>query len=159
MNIHKKITEIGFTQCDFMRPVWSGIDCLYIMVNDDKEYIYIDGKNTLVEKQHPKGDSFYHLKFSNSIDIYLYLKSHRVIKELWISGLDKNDFLSLKKASTPKSSGVISVRNVDQLYEGVISIYSYDKNHPVQINSVNDIISLFPKNIQRDFILNSVLNK
>lgn len=136
MNIHKKITEMGFRKCSFHKPEWnreSGKDEMvidnYIVDNkwdrETRKYIRV-----LKKKDHPKWDTFYKMQFTKDITLWLYLEKTSIIKYIWIEG--------------------------DKIDNGVKLIYDWAKP-PCQINSKIDIIRLFPKEIQRDFLINSII--
>lgn len=124
---------MGFKQCEFRKPEYdykTGIESM-VLDNVEKKHDYINGKWTAIEieKKHPKWDKFYCLKFSEQITVWMYIERQSTIKNIWIEGKFK---------------------------KGVENIYSYGK--PLQFNSKNDIINLFPKEIKRDFILNSLFS-
>lgn len=125
---------MGFRKCAFHKPEWDSKARKETMVVDD--YV-VDTKwnrttrtwdKTLKKKEHPKWDSFYKLDFTKELKLWLYLENNSVIKYIWIEG---------------------------ERVHGVKQIYDWSKP-PCAINSKIDIIRLFPKDIQRDFVLNSI---
>jgi hypothetical protein len=137
MNIHKKITDMGFKRCDFYKTDTDYRTSKTKMVRDNVESKTErkDGKFVSVEvvKNHPKWDAFYCLQFTQNLRLWMYVEGQRRIREIWIDG--------------------------DRVKNGVEEIYSWSNfNPPVQINSKLDLIKLFPKDIQRDFVLNSLFD-
>jgi len=138
MNIHKKITNMGFKKCAFHKVSY-GSDTTrssasqQLMVIDDTETKseYVNGKwvSTLSTKKHPKWDSFYCLQFTSNLKVWMYVEKQRVIKTIWIEG--------------------------ERVKYGVEKIYEHSSKS-FQMNGKDDIIRLFPKDIQRDFILTSL---
>jgi hypothetical protein len=130
MNIHKKLTSMGFSVCsphritnDWREP--------YRMIPDDKliENKLINGKWIKVEskKIHPKWQKFYKLNFDVNLTIWIKTNQN-VINDIWIEGLSIED--------------------------GVRNIYTYVSNNA--IFNKNDILKKLPIKVQRDFILNDI---
>lgn len=125
---------MGFRKCAFHKTEWDTNLRRETMVIDDH---VIDTKwnrttrtwdKTVKKKQHPKWDSFYKLEFTKELRLWLYLENNSEIKYIWLEGERVN---------------------------GVKQIYDWLRPACV-INSKIDIIRLFPKDIQRDFVLNSI---
>lgn len=137
MNIHKKITNMGFKKCAFhkINMAVTSRDVGYSMILDDIEIknVYINGKytQTVNKKSHPKWDSFYCLEFSHNLMVWMYVEKQSVIKTIWLEG--------------------------ERVKHGVEIIYEHSSKS-FQMNGKGDIIRLFPKDIQRDFILNSLFD-
>jgi hypothetical protein len=130
MNIHKKLTSMGFSVCSphKMTNEWREP---YRMIPDDKETErkLINGKWLYVEvkKVHPKWQKFYNLKFDETLTIWI--KTIRnVLCDIWLEGKSIED--------------------------GVKSIYTYNQSN--NILNRNDILKKLPTKVQRDFILNDI---
>lgn len=125
---------MGFKQCEFHKPSYdykSGTESM-VLDNVEKKTDYKSGKwaTIEVEKKHPKWDKFYKLIFSENITVWMYIERQSTITNIWIEG--------------------------NRVKNGLELIYNY--KNPLQFNSKSDIINLFPKEIKRDFILNSLFS-
>lgn len=126
---------MGFRKCAFHKPEWNsekGRDTMVIdnyVVNSKWNRETRKYDRILKKKEHPKWDGFYKMQFTKDITLWLYLEKTSIIKYIWIEG--------------------------DKVENGVKVIYDWSKPDCV-INSKIDIIRLFPKDIQRDFVLNSI---
>jgi len=105
----------------------------YKMVPDDyvMEPKFINGKrvSVKVKKIHPKWRMFYKLVFVEGINIWVDTDKGQ-IKTIWLEGNIAKD--------------------------GVEEIYEFYRHGSFLLESKKDIIKLFPKNIQRDFILKDI---
>lgn len=126
---------MGFRKCEFHKV---SNDCgsdRDSMILDDVETksVYQGGKRVVVErkKEHPKWDSFYKLDFTDTLKIWMYVEKQSIIKKIWIEG--------------------------DRIKNGVELIYDSDRNS-VKINGRRDIVLLFPQDVRRDFIINSLFD-
>lgn len=133
MNAHKKLIDMGFKKCEphqKKRDDWSDP---YKMVPDDcaSEDKFINGKrvSVKVKKVHSKWRIFYKMVFVEGINIWVDTDKGQ-IKTIWLEG-------SIAK-------------------DGVEEIYECYKHGSFLLESKKDIIKLFPKNIQRDFILKDI---
>jgi hypothetical protein len=92
------------------------------------EIKFVDGKRTELKtkKVHQKSRLFYKMKFSEDITI-------------WIDTINSQIFFIYIEGTSIK--------------DGVETIYNFYNMSSIVLNSKRDIIKLFPKYIQRDFIL------
>jgi hypothetical protein len=133
MNMHKKLTQFGFKKCAFLKLDSNYKTSVSSMVPDNtmRKTEMVGGKwiHTEVKKTHPKWDTFYFLQFSENIKIWILVKSN-VINEVYME---------------------------DQ--KGASRIYNDDNiKDKIRIDGRSDIIRLFPKEVQRDFIINSLFD-
>lgn len=107
----------------------------YKMVPDTHEMKHqvLNGKRSYVQvkKEHPKWRIFYKLIFNEAINIWVDTDKGQ-IKTVWLEGPIAKD-------------------NVEEIYE-------YYKNGVILLESKRDIIKLFPKAVQRDFIINDLFS-
>ena len=105
----------------------------YKMVPDTHEMKHqvLNGKRSYVEvkKEHPKWRIFYKLVFNESINIWVDTDKGQ-IKTIWLEGSIAKD-------------------NVEEIYRHYMS-------GDLILESKRDIIKLFPKAVQRDFIINDL---
>lgn len=132
MNIHKKLISIGFKRCEPHKPSDNWREPSR-MIADDKEVktVFKEGKWIRLEKKkiHPKWEQFYLLEFDSNLNIWI--KANRDhIKQLWLQGDEIKD----KWGHT-----IIQEINIDN-----------------NLKSKSDIISLFPKRLQRDLIISEL---
>lgn len=133
MNTHKKLLNMGFKRCEPHHKHYDNYSEPYRMVPDvyANETKVINGKRTVVtvKKVHPKWRQFYKLIFTEGINIWVDTDKGQ-IKTIYLEGnIAKN---------------------------GVEEIYEFYKHGSFLLESKKDIIKLFPKSIQRDFILNDL---
>jgi hypothetical protein len=83
------------------------------------------------KKIHPKWRMFYKMIFTDAISIWVDSEKGQ-IKTIWLEGNIAKD--------------------------GVEEIYEFYKHGSILLESKKDIIRLFPKAIQRDFIINDLFN-
>jgi len=133
VNTHKKLLGMGFKKCEPHKKHSDRWDDPYKMVPDTHEMKYqtINGKRVFVQvkKEHPKWRMFYKLIFNESINIWVDTDKGQ-IKTVWLEGLIAKD-------------------NVEEIYE-------YYNRDALILESKRDIIKLFPKAVQRDFIINDL---
>lgn len=107
----------------------------YKMVPDTHEMKYqtVNGKRVSmkVKKVHPKWRMFYKLKFNELINIWVDVNNGQILT-IYLEG------------------------NI--VKDGVEEIYESYKHGSIILDSKKDIIKLFPKAIQRDFIINDLFN-
>ncbi len=136
MNIHRKITEIGFKRCEFHRMEYDyKYQCDSMILDDYEDKTEWVGHKRIVirrKKIHPKWNYFYKLKFTDDVIIWALIEQS-AIKNIW---------LEMKPVSLKTNRVTI--------------IYDQYSNRNTPLNSKVDIIKLFPKEIQRDFVLNSL---
>lgn len=124
---------MGFRKCEPHKKHSEYWNDPYKMVIDTHEIktLFINGKNapTKVKKQHPKWRLFYKLVFNEVINIWVDSEKGQ-IKTIWLEG-------SIAK-------------------DGVEVIYESYRNGFILLESKKDIIKLFPKAVQRDFIINDL---
>ena len=133
MNTHKKLLKMGFKTCYPHYKHYDNYIDPYRMVPDMyvNESKIINGKRkiVLVKKEHPKWRQFYKLIFAEGINIWVDTDKGQ-IKTIYLEG--------------------------DIVEKGVEEIYEFYKNDTILLESKKDIIKLFPKSIQREFILNDL---
>jgi hypothetical protein len=133
VNTHKKLLGMGFKKCEPHKKHSDRWDDPYKMVPDTHEMKYqtVNGKRVFVQvkKEHPKWRMFYKLIFNESINIWVDTDKGQ-IKTVWLEGLIAKD-------------------NVEEIYE-------YYNRDALILESKRDIIKLFPKAVQRDFIINDL---
>lgn len=132
MNTHKKLLEIGFRKCEFLRlestrsKVDGNIRYYNKMVPDDTftETNRIGGKyvTTVKKRIHLKKNSFYQMQFNDLIKIWILLENNVIAR------------VYMEKDSEAKEI----------------------TNGKFYIGSKGDIFKLFPKEMQRDFIISSL---
>lgn len=124
---------MGFKKCEPHIKHYELYDEPYKMVPDvyANETKTVNGKRTVVKvkKVHPKWRIFYKMVFTDTINIWVDTDKGQ-IKTIWLEGNIAKD--------------------------GVEEIYEYYKQGQIILNSKKDIIRLFPKSIQRDFIINDI---
>lgn len=107
----------------------------YKMVPDTHEMKHqvLNGKRSYVEvkKEHPKWRIFYKLIFNEVINIWVDTDKGQ-IKTVWLEGSIAED-------------------NVEEIYRHYMS-------DDLILESKRDIIKLFPKAVQRDFIINDLFS-
>ena len=126
---------MGFKKCEPHRKHSENWNEPYKMIPDVylDETKFVNGKRTLVKvkKIHPKWRIFYKMIFTDSINIWVDTEKGQ-IKSIWLEG------------------------NI--VREGVEEIYEFYKHGSFLLESKKDIIKLFPKSIQRDFIINDLFS-
>lgn len=145
MNPHKKLRELGFRKTIFYKPGYNPVTYEACMVPDDVEvsYNFVDGKRVKVEKKktHPKGDSFWTLKYSENYILWCLVKSHHIDK-IWLE--DKN-----------KVSNVV-YWNRSKKDERLQLVFDYNIRESSPLQGKNQIMNLLPKEIKRDFLLDQL---
>jgi len=133
MNTHKKLLNMGFIKCYPHVKYRNSYDEPCKMVPDvyTNEIKVIDGKRTMVKtkKLHNKWKIFYKMIFTEGVNIWIETNKGQ-IKKILLEGIIAKD--------------------------GVEMIYEYNKIDSILLESKKDIIKLFPKAIQRDFIINDL---
>ena len=134
MNTHKKLLNMGFKKCEpHIKQYDNNKEFIYGMIPDVyvNEYKIVNSKRTLVKvkKVHPKWRLFYKMIFTDTINIWVDTDKGQ-IKTIWLEGNIAKD--------------------------GVEEIYEFYKHGSILLESKKDIIRLFPKAIQRDFIINDL---
>lgn len=133
MNTHKKLIGMGFKKCYPHKKHSENWREPYKMVPDTHEMKHqvLNGKRSYVEvkKEHPKWRIFYKLVFNESINIWVDTDKGQ-IKTIWLEGSIAKD-------------------NVEEIYRHYMS-------GDLILESKRDIIKLFPKAVQRDFIINDL---
>lgn len=135
MNTHKKLIGMGFKKCEPHIKHYDNYNEPYRMIPDVyvNETKFVNGKRTLVtvKKVHPKWRLFYKMVFTDTVNIWIDTDKGQ-IKTIWLEGnIAKN---------------------------GVEEIYEFYKHGSILLESKKDIIRLFPKAIQRDFIINDLFS-
>jgi len=133
VNTHKKLLGMGFKKCEPHKKHSDNWNDPYKMVPDTHEMKYqtVNGKRVFaqVKKEHPKWRMFYKLIFNEAINIWIDTDKGQ-IKTVWLEGIIAKD-------------------NVEVIYEHYINGF-------ISLESKRDIIKLFPKAVQRDFIINDL---
>ena len=126
---------MGFKKCEPHRKHSENWNEPYKMVPDVylDETKFVNGKRTLVKvkKVHPKWRMFYKMIFTDTINIWVDTEKGQ-IKSIWLEG------------------------NI--IKDGVEEIYEFYRHGSFLLESKKDIIKLFPKAIQRDFIINDLFS-
>ena len=126
---------MGFKKCEPHKKHSDRWDDPYKMVPDTHEMKHqtVNGKRVFIQvkKEHPKWRMFYKLIFNEAINIWIDTDKGQ-IKTVWLEGIIAKD-------------------NVEVIYE-------YYRNGVILLESKRDIIKLFPKAVQRDFIINDLFN-
>lgn len=145
MNIHTKLRGMGFKKTQFRKPEYSRSHGEQIMVLDIEEtkYEYIGGisKSYVVDKKHPKSNSFYVLNYSKDYTLWALIENH----ELSLIYLENKNFVKEEYSwmrEKPRISVVYNRRNKDVIKPGC----------------KNDIINTFPKELRRDYLLDQLFN-
>ena len=124
---------MGFKKCEPHKKHSDRWNDPYKMVPDTHEMKYqtVNGKRVFVQvkKEHPKWRMFYKLIFNEAINIWVDTDKGQ-IKTVWLEGIIAKD-------------------NVEEIYE-------YYNRDALILESKKDIIKLFPKAVQRDFIINDL---
>ena len=124
---------MGFKKCEPHKKHSDNWNDPYKMVPDTHEMKYqtVNGKRVFVQvkKEHPKWRMFYKLIFNEAINIWIDTDKGQ-IKTVWLEGIIAKD-------------------NVEVIYE-------YYNRDALILESKRDIIKLFPKAVQRDFIINDL---
>ena len=135
MNTHKKLIGMGFKKCEPHKKYSEKWNDPYKMIPDTHEMKHqtVNGKRAFVQvkKEHPKWRIFYKLIFNEAINIWVDTDKGQ-IKTVWLEGSIAKD-------------------NVEE-------IYRHYMNGDLILESKRDIIKLFPKAIQRDFIINDLFS-
>jgi hypothetical protein len=135
VNAHKKLLGMGFKKCEPHKKHSDRWDDPYKMVPDTHEMKYqtVNGKRVYikVKKVHPKWRMFYKMIFTDTINIWVDTEKGQ-IKSIWLEG------------------------NI--IKDGVEEIYDFYRHGSFLLESKKDIIRLFPKAIQRDFIINDLFS-
>lgn len=127
---------MGFKKCEPHIKHYDNLkESIYGMIPDVyvNEYKIVNSKRTLVtvKKVHPKWRQFYKMVFTDTVNIWIDSDKGQ-IKTIWLEGnIAKN---------------------------GVEEIYEFYKHGSILLESKKDIIRLFPKAIQRDFIINDLFS-
>ena len=79
MNTNKKLLSIGFKKSPFYKKK------SYYLLNDRMvldEYEYINNKNSTekVKKVYPKNESFYTMKFTEDLTVWVHTKGDKIIR-------------------------------------------------------------------------------
>jgi hypothetical protein len=145
MNPHKKLKELGFTKTIFHKPGYNSGSYETCMMPDDVEvsFNFIDGKRVKVEKKkvHPKSDSFWTLKYSESYILWCLVKNHHIDK-IWLENKNK------------VSNGAYWNRNKKD--ERLQLVFDYNSRETSPLQGKTQIMSLLPKEIKRDFLLDQL---
>lgn len=124
---------MGFKKCEPHKKHSDRWNDPYKMVPDTHEMKYqtVNGKRVFIQvkKEHPKWRMFYKLIFNEAINIWIDTDKGQ-IKTVWLEGIIAKD-------------------NVEEIYE-------YYNRDALILESKKDIIKLFPKAVQRDFIINDL---
>jgi hypothetical protein len=133
VNTHKKLLGMGFKKCEPHKKHSDNWNDPYKMTPDTHEMKHqtVNGKRVFIQvkKEHPKWRMFYKLIFNESVNIWIDTDKGQ-IKTVWLEGIIAKD-------------------NVEVVYE-------YYRNGVILLESKKDIIKLFPKAVQRDFIINDL---
>ena len=150
MNVHVKLKGMGFRKTEICKPEYQSKLGYSTMVPDDKIWTYDKngrGQNSIVkDKVHPKGDSFYVLRYKDSYTIWVLVKNFD-INTIW---LDNPNYTYSEYNSK-------SVYGFSNRKDRLSSIYSISDSKSFRIESKTDILNLLPKEVKRDFILNQLL--
>lgn len=127
--MHKKLLELGFKRCEVLK-----LDYTNQVMVPDNVVIKTEMKNgkwvtTQAKKIHPKWNGFYRMVFSETIKIFILLETNKISRV----------YMSNKSISSE-----------------IYNIYSPKAKDENFIISKGDIIKLFPKEMQRDFVINSL---
>lgn len=124
---------MGFKKCEPHKKHSEGWREPYKMIPDDHDMKFDSNKGgyVKVKKSHPKWRIFYKLIFNEVINIWIDTDKGQ-IKTVWLEGPIAKD-------------------NVEEIYE-------YYRNGVILLESKRDIIKLFPKAVQRDFIINDLFS-
>ena len=145
MNAHKKLKEIGFKRTRFHKPGFDKVTNEWTMLLDEEEikYEYQDFKriSTTVKKFHPKSDSFWVLKYSDTYTLWALSKNHDISK-IWLE--NKNG--SARKWQVSKSASD----------ERICLIFDLSSRESHKLMGKDQIINLLPKEVRRDFLLNQL---
>jgi hypothetical protein len=145
MNAIKKLREMGFKKTQFHKVGYDSVTYESIMVPDIEEIKseYKDGKRVSfkVEKKHPKSDSFWILKYSESCILWCLVKNHQIDK-IWIENK------LLKKPKNPWN------RSKDE--ERVQLIFDLSNRDSSPLDGRDKIMNLLPKEMKRDFLLDQL---
>lgn len=152
MNLHKKLTEIGFKRCEFHKPEHDYSTGRYTMVLDDfiteTKRIHNGNSSKLVTtkmpKRHPKWNYFWKLSFSENITI-------------WAKVIGHND-VTLFLESDKIKEGVMVLYGKDSSIWRKYNTSGNNEDKDFKIISKGDIIKLLPKEVQRDILLNSIFD-
>ena len=130
MNLHKKLLDLGFKRSDFLKLDENYRSQSMVPDNIMRKTERIDGKWTSVEvkKIHPKWNAFYQMKFNDVIKVFILLENNEISKI----------FMENRQIAS--------------------EIYTSSRGRKINITSKGDIIKLFPREIQRDFIIGSIFN-
>jgi len=153
MNAHKKMKELGFKKTAFHKPGYDPktYESCMVLDNEGKKHEYKDGKriSTIVEKKHPKSDSFWVLKYSDVYTLWALVKNH-TISIIWLE--NKNGKSGSNWGFTQKSHS----KPGDERLKVVYNISS--KDHYI-LQGKDQIINLLPKEVRRDFLLEQLFGK
>ena len=122
-----------------MREAYNGKEVAEIIKKKtDIKIEIIDGKRVKVDKKkiHPKGDSFWTLKYSDNYILWCLVRNHQIDK-IWLE--DKN-----------KVSNTVYWNKDERLQ----LVFDYNSLAPLQ--GKNQIMNLLPKEIKRDFLLDQL---
>jgi hypothetical protein len=142
VNAIKKLKDMGFKKTQFRKVGYDPDTYESIMVPDDIEIEnrYIDGKTVKIQKakEHPKSDSFWILKYSESCILWCLIKNHQIDK-IWIEN---------KLSKKPKNPWD---RYKDD--ERVKLIFDLSNRDSSPLDGRDKIMNLLPKEVKRDFLL------
>jgi hypothetical protein len=151
MNAHKKMKELGFRKTAFHKPGYDPktYESCMVLDNEETKYEYKDGKHTkvILEKKHPKSDSFWVLKYSDSCTRWASVKNHDIVM-IWLE--NKNG-----KSGSGNRWG-FGQKNGDERLKIIYN--AFDKDH-FKIQGKDQIINVLPKELRRDFILDQLFGK
>ncbi len=137
MNLKRKISEMGFRKCQFHKEDYDSNTRKKNMVPDIMErkskYDYTLKKWIYTEKkiEHPKWSTFYILEMHENLKVWM-LTEKDIIRKVWLQSSSLKEYIGLVHDSNSRDAR--------------------------KIKSKMDIIKLFPREIQRDFILADLLN-
>lgn len=136
---------MGFKKTQFHKVGYDSVTYESIMVLDVEETKseYKDGKRVSfkVEKKHPKSDSFWILKYSESCILWCLIKNHQIDK-IWIEN---------KLSKKPKNPWD---RYKDD--ERVKLIFDLSNRDSSPLDGRDKIMNLLPKEVKRDFLLDQL---
>lgn len=144
MNTHTKLLGMGFRKTKICKPEYQSELGYSIMVPDDVDTRYdrINKKTIESQKIHPKSNSFYFLKYSDTYTIWVSVKNFD-ISEIWLYNVN-----AIPKQMPRHYNGFVKER--------LHRIYTISDGNSFRLESKTDILNLLPKEVKRDFILNEL---
>lgn len=143
MNPHKKLRELGFKKTKFYKPGYDPETYESCMLLDEYETKWekVNGKSVSVKvnKIHPKSDSFWTLKYNENYILWCYVKSHQIDK-IWVEN---------KLCKTTKRYTWDRYKEDERLK----LVFDYNSRESSPVQGKNQIMSLLPKEVKRDFLL------